>query len=327
MRLRLLLFPLAASCSLSAAACARAGRFPLALALHAAGSAATALALRFRLPERMREPRPALLGLFFFLTFLVPGIGAVGLFAALEVGLAPARRARAPAAPRMVDIPALPARAPRTRAPGAVDLTAPSAVLAHAADPARRLRVVLGARRLRGRAVAALLAAALRDPLDDVRLLSHALIAQREQVVFARIEGRLRLLETAPAAERLDLHRLLSLDHWQLADDGLVQGDLLAHALEQARDHAAQAIAIAHGDGMLHLLSGRILLQLSRPAQARAALERALALGASRLSVLPWLAEAAFRERRFTDVRAALSALDLRFLGSSPLLRARAFWR
>jgi cytochrome c-type biogenesis protein CcmH/NrfG len=74
------------------------------------------------------------------------------------------------------------------------------------------------------------------------------------------------------------------------------------------------------------VLLGRILLRLSRPAEARAALERALALGASRLSVLPWLAEAAFRERRFADVRAALSALDLRFLGRSPLLRARSFW-
>jgi hypothetical protein len=327
MRLRLLLFPLAASCSLSAAACARADRFPLALALHAAGSAATALALHFRLPERMREPRPPLLGLFFCLAFLLPGIGALGLFVALEAGLAPARRAEAPAAPRMVDVPALPARAPGTRAPGAVDLTAPSAVLAHASDPARRLRVVLGARRLRGGPVAALLAAALRDPLDDVRLLSHALIARREQEVFGRIESRLRLLETAPAADRLGLHRLLSLDHWQLAHDGLVQGDLLTHALEQARAHAEQAIAIAHGDGTLHVLSGRILLRLSRPAEARAALERGLALGASRLSVLPWLAEAAFRERRFADLRAALSALDLRFLGSSPLLRARSFWR
>lgn len=323
----LLRFPLAASLLAAAAACARAQRWPWALALHAAGSVAAALALHGRLPPAQREPRAPLLCLFGGLAFFVPVLGPLGLLAALEAGLLRGRKpARAPAS-RIVEVPRLPAGTPSVRPPGISDLTSPFAVLARAADPARRLRVVIGARRLRGEAVSSLLAAALRDPLDDVRLLSHALLAQREQAVFDRIEARLRALEHTKPADQPALHRQLAIDHWQLAHDGLAHGGLLSHALEQAHAHAASALSAAPEDSSLHLLSGRILLRLARPAEARPALERALALGASRLSVLPWLAEAAFRERRFGDVRAALAAPELRFLGGSPLRRARAFWR
>lgn len=111
------------------------------------------------------------------------------------------------------------------------------------------------------------------------------------------------------ADRRHGAHKRLAELQWELVYQKLVQGDLLRFTAREAWRHAHEALALRSEDAGLWYLVGRVGLEAGEPAAGQAALERAARLGFPRERLVPWLAEYAFRERRFDEVRALFGSL------------------
>ena len=173
-------------------------------------------------------------------------------------------------------------------------------------EPASRVAAVLATRRLHdaGDAVR-LLRVALRDRAEEVRLLAHALLEDRDRRAYGAIESLTRELAEAPADRRASLACLLAEASLELCTTGLVSGELESFTLRQAR----QWIEEARGAGPIRssanaaLLHGRLLLRQGEAAAAREAFEESGRLGAPAALLAPHLAEVAFQARRSAPPR------------------------
>jgi Flp pilus assembly protein TadD len=155
----------------------------------------------------------------------------------------------------------------------------------------------------------ALLGEALRDRDDEVRLLAYALLDRTEREVYARIKADTAKLEDAKGPARASLHARLAQHHWELVELGLASGDVAAHLLATAEKHVQDALGDAPGDGNAQVLLGRIELRRGRLAEAEAAFGQALRCGLGEEIIRPYLAEVAFRRRRFDEVRQHVRAV------------------
>lgn len=203
--------------------------------LGAAAACGTALlarqAARLALPTRGRG---ALL-LFASTSIALPLVGPIAL-ALLMRRLA---RPEARPLPRTVRVPlaglaeraAASAEPPRDAARGNLE-----ARLRFDPDPTHRLAAVLATRRLHapGDAVR-LLKLGLRDHQEDVRLMAHALLADRDQAAFREIGDLERELAAAGPELRGRLARLLSEALSDVCAAGLVSGELQNVTLRRAR--------------------------------------------------------------------------------------------
>jgi hypothetical protein len=296
------------------------------IVVHVLTSAAAAWLVHRLLPSKLRGT-PELGGLFLFtIAVCLPIVGVVGLLGGLILALR-WRGARTVHAPfkttKPPDLPFRPMRMSEKPVYGEGHLVG---VLRHAPRAEQRLRAVMATRQLADQYAIPILGVALKDRVDDVRLLAYALLDRKERTLYTRIqECKKELAETPPAAQ-LSLHKRLAQDYWELAYLGLAKGEVLTHVLTAARTHAEAALNARPDEHGLSLLLGRILLKQGKLNQARVALERALAGGLPGIAVLPQLAEVAFRERRFAQVRQHLAAIDPNALGRPPLTQVVAYW-
>ncbi|MBI2779152.1 MAG: hypothetical protein HYX62_05120 [Gammaproteobacteria bacterium] len=294
---------------------------------HAGASALLAVVLQRLLPTPYREPRSTGLLCLFSIGFFIPFLGALGLFTTTLLALYLPKRTRI--APwEVTQFPDLPYR-PLVISPqplyGEGGL---AAVLRHAADPDKRHQAVMATRHMRDQEAIPILRLALKDAVDDVRLLAYSMLSGKEQVINARIKEQLsRLQQEADAALRTQLHHHIAQDYWELAYLGLAEGEVLIHVLNTAREHVEAALELRTDAPGLHFLRGRILLHQGHIKGARDAFTKAQSVGLPAVEVLPYLAEVAFRERRFQDVRAALRALDPLARTHPTLSGVADYWR
>jgi hypothetical protein len=172
------------------------------------------------------------------------------------------------------------------------------------------MRVVLACRQLRTRASVGLLRLALRDPVDDVRLLAYAVLDAREREIQVEIQAlSSRLAAPGERPLPLSLHARLAELYWELVYQELVGGELLAHCLDKVLDHTGRALA-ARDMPRMAFLAGRALLRLGRPGEARTALIGAFERGLPMEILGPYLAEAAFQERRPQEVRRQVATFE-----------------
>lgn len=204
-------------------------------------------------------------------------------------------------------------------------------ILRGSQDPETRLRVVLACRQLPGRLAVPLMRLALRDPVDDVRLLAYAVLESKERQIQSQIQGLYRRasarqtgtfatlmagnkdgaasseprppVDVAKLQLPLQAHAKLAELHWELVYQGLVEGEMLAFSLERVFGHAAEVLRNSPGSPRMALLAGRALLLRGKPREARAMLEDAQRRGLPVEVVGPYLAEVSYLERRPADVR------------------------
>jgi hypothetical protein len=174
--------------------------------------------------------------------------------------------------------------------------------LRFATDPERRVQAVLGTRSLGVPEATRLLRLGLRDPVDDVRLLAHALLEARQRQADASLAELERALAEAGEAERPLVELLLAELFLHLSGSGLMTGELEAFALGRARvllerrragteDPASES---RDTRARRCLLLGKVLLGQRQPEAARAMLEESRRLGMPDLVLATALAEAAF---------------------------------
>lgn len=307
------------------------GRGLLLLCVHVLSCVLFACSFLGLLPKEQRPPR-FYGGLFLVGTnFFIPVLGALGMLGGLlarrhsvvpKSGLEPAYTT--------VQIPDLPSQPPSFSDRPAYDDGALSAMLRYCHSPERRMTAVLAVRRLRDRHDVEVLRLALHDAVDDVRLLAYAILDRKEQSFNVRQRLLANQLDRALAqptrqpGQIASLRKRLSQAHLERIQLGLAQGEVQNFLLDEARKHISAALVDTPEDcESLHLLGQLALLQgdLDSAEQALLAAQR---LGMAAESVLPVLAEVAFRKRHFEAMAKYLRAIDGFYFLTQPLLRSIA---
>ena len=277
------------------------------LAAHLVASVLAAWLLVLVAPGAPRsQPRWAF-AFFFALCFFVPLLGVPGLLTVAFV----ARLYPKGAAKEVFSTQAAPeyephddrVEAPHAHGPVRAQLTDP------AAPVETRMRALLSIQDLPSRVANPVIREMLADSSDDVRLVAYGILDGREKRINARIQAARAQLEGDDPLGRLLADKELAELYWELVYQGLVQGDLQKHAAAQARTHFDAALKVAPDDAALWALGGRLANFAGQYERAWHAFSRAIEFGMPEVRVLPYLAEVAFRMRRFERVSQLLGRI------------------
>lgn len=305
-----------------------AGFEPLAcfLVLQALAAAAEAVLFRRMMPAAQQEPRRAALAHLWALSFFAPCVGGLLELLASRIGarLAIARDARE------TDVVGRPEFVSHlvSRVSHAAGARVQARLSNRHAATGDRLAALVSIQQLPTRTTGTLLRDLLADPVDDLRLLAYGMLDQAENEIVNQIFAcRDALARAGTETEQLALHRQLAELHFELVYQRLAQGDVYHHAIAEAEMHARQAQALAQGDrdAALCLLLARLALARDRADEATPLLERARELSFPRERLLPWLAEAAFRQGRHAEAAAIVGELA-RHAGTPALKPVIDYW-
>ena len=296
------------------------------LGAHLLVSVLVALALRLVLPRRFRMPAEWVSLFLFSVIFLLPGVGALGLTITLLVTFYWPRDRVWRVPHQVIEAPDLPFRPLRLSDQPTYGEGHLVGLLRHGTNADQRLRAVIATRQLSDQFAVPILEIALRDNVDDVRLLAYALLDSKERVLYSRIQkSKLRLADGHELSVH-SLNRRMAEDYWELAYQGLAKGEVLTHVLNSARAHAEAALAKEARDFGLCLLLGRVLIRLGVLDLAEGYFQKALEGGLPGVVVYPNLAEVAFRKREFARVRDLLAKIEPHSLGRPPLSTVANYW-
>lgn len=296
------------------------------LGAHAPASAMLALAVFALIPAARSRPRISVLALLFSGIFFVPVLGFVGvLAAALLRHLLPVLKA--PQRFFAVRLPDLDTHDSSGKSGQGFRQAGVRQFLKNGKAPVpQRLRAMVALSHAPSRIGSPVLRELLGDAEDDLRLLAYGLLDSREKRLNADIhDARRRLAAAGDETARSHIAHQLAALYWELIYQGLVQGDLLDYAVGEALRHTEQALRTLDKDPALHLQHGRLLQQMGRLDEAGAAYGRARELGLPASRVVPYLAELAFAQRDFAQVRSLLQSMK-DWEGLSRLQPVLKFW-
>jgi hypothetical protein len=260
--------------------------------------------------------------LIYSMAFFVPYVGALALMATLHFGF----RIRSPWAGEVVSQPRLPHRPFQKKTSVPYGEGGLIGVLRNSPDPERRRKALLATRQLPDKKATEILRFALRDPVDDVRLLAYAMMDRKEQIINQEITRHLNLLKDQDNPFQSELQMQLARNYWELVYLGLSQSEVREHVLGSARLHAELALFDRDKDAGLRLLLGRILLEVRDLDDAERYFEEAIALGLPQTKVLPYLAETHFYGRDFKSVTDDLRTLGSRAHNNPVMSQLASFW-
>lgn len=277
------------------------------------------------LPQAYRQPRGQGFVFIALVVFCVPLFGGVGLLLGVLLGLRwPRVVEHSPYA--RIDIPELPHQPLHVSPEPQYGQGGLVGVLLDSPDPDKRVRALMATRQMPPRAAVPILRMALRDRVDDVRLLAYSMLDRMEQRINDRIRRLRAGLQVTHDAAQARVQRSLAQQYWELAYLGLSQGDVLEHVLEQAQSYADAALALEPGDSGVHFLRGRVLLQRGALEEASQAFARALEAGMAADDVLPYQAELAFLRHDYAAVRSFLAQINPWARRNPPLSEIAGYW-
>lgn len=279
------------------------------LGAHCVASAITAMVLIAVLPGPARNQPRLGFTFYFALGFFVPILGVPGLLATAFI---------ARIFPKGIRKDVFATHAAPEFAPHDDRVDVPHAhgpLRAQLSDPASpvetRMRALLSIQDMPSRVANPVIRDMLADPSDDVRLVAYGILDGREKRINARIQAARAQLEGEDAMGRLLADKELAELYWELVYQGLVQGDLQKHAAALARAHFDAALKLAPDDAALWALGGRLANFAGQYERAWHSFSRAIDFGLPESRALPYLAEVAFRMRRFDRVRQLLRRIAL----------------
>jgi polysaccharide biosynthesis protein PelE len=285
---------------------------PLACFLVPQALAAAAEAVLFRrmMPAAQREPRRATLANLWALSFFAPCVGGLLEVIASRLGARFAVEREA----HEIDAVGQPEFVSHlvSRVSHAAGARVQARLANRHAATGDRLAALVSIQQLPARTTGALLRDLLADPVDDLRLLAYGMLDQAEsEIVNQILSYRDALAHAGTETEQQALHRQLAELNFELVYQRLAQGDVYRHAIAEAEMHARKAQALAQGDrdAALCLLLARLALARDQPREATPLLERARELAFPRERLLPWLAEAAFRQHHHAEAAAIVGEL------------------
>jgi hypothetical protein len=182
-----------------------------------------------------------------------------------------------------------------------------------ATDTSSKIRVdaLLKLQTIKSEGSASVMRSALLDEAEEVRLIAFGILDIKEKSVSKQIRVEHERWKAATSdLQRIFHARQLAWLYAELADQGLVEGEVLRHALEQIGHYAESVLAVNPGEGGMWLLKGRIQARAGNLDAARDAFMQALALGLPEAQCIPYLAELEFNRRRFAEVRRLLLSVQ-----------------
>ena len=198
-------------------------------------------------------------------------------------------------------------------------------VLRHSADVDKRRTAVMATTRMRDNVAVPLLKLAMRDPVDDVRLLAYSIKDKIESRINHTIREEQEKLANHKGEDPADIHRVLAFSYWEMVYLDLVEGDLRNFIIGQAIEHANLCLA-SKADGAVNTLIGRAELARGNYTEALAALHTAVANGSRPATVASYLAEIYYQRGDFMAVPAALTLIPKQFKSIPAVRRVCTKW-
>lgn len=283
------------------------GLLALLIVLHTLLCAASALLMQRMLPPNCREPQLAVVVLFFALAFFIPMVGGIALWLIIFAIL------RWPALAERQNFQAL--NPPEFTLQGdqinvRFGVGGVRARLAdHQASSESRLEALLAIKAMPQRLSSSILRSLLDDPEEDLRLLAYGMLDSEEKNINEQINQALNEYRNAEG-QKAGIARRLAFLYWELVYQNLVMGDVRSYALGEARQYADEALAAYPQDAGVWVLEGKILGAREDWDGAHAAFLRGQHLGYPSARLTPYLAEHAFRQRQFDQVKSLLQSMD-----------------
>lgn len=272
----------------------------------------------------VRYPQKRMVWVFTLLIWAMPVVGLLGALLAIIPALfwpkfQPKQRWQATA------IPSLPFKAREEFKSPLFHDGGLSDVMRYSLDPEQRLWALMATRSIPGDKAIPILQLALRDPVDDVRLLAYSMLDRFESELNQNIEKHLGALKRKEGDENFH-HEVLALAYWELAYLGLAQGGVKLHALNQTLVHLKADTRFASSAESL-ILAARVSMEQEAYAQAASYLNKARAAGASVERLLLWRAELAFMQRDYASVSELLTELPKSSAQRAPFVDLVRFWQ
>ncbi len=294
-----------------------------ALLLHISACAVAALVLPSLLSSSYTTSKLATGLLLFFIALFIPLLGMPGLMLTLIPGLRIIKKAS--------ELP-MNSNLIRTFSDGPVNNVIAFnygkvnlASLLQSNNPDIRLNAVYATLKLEDKNAIPLLRVALRDPVDDIRLLAYALIDRKEQRISERIESVRQNLEDNETPNARHLYRSIVKDYWEMAHLGLVEGETLNYVLNKTREYLERGLQRYPKDRGLHFQYAKLLLKLKKLQSAHEEFKIAENLGVERKQLLLYYAEIVFLQRRYGEVKRYMKEID--FSTARPdIYAAKRFW-
>ncbi|MGH8764043.1 MAG: protein PelE [Nitrosospira sp.] len=310
-----------------------------AVILHAVSSYYFARGFWRLLPRRYRVPPRRSFSLLFILLWMLPVLGALGLLWSV-IGALKRPRSRSSQTVKIIPLPELPFSPPIIVPVPPYSQGALRQIVHFAERPLKRLKAVMATRHMPSREAMMVWSKATRDPVDDVRLLAYAMKDDNEKKLTEQILELTEALADMPVRMKNGYHKTIAALCWELVYHRLAQGAVRQHWLQTARHHielvlgpsaampdeSASSAIPSVSDANSWLLYGRILLDSGDLAPAGEAFARAQADGIDEQKILPWLAEIAFNERKFSDVKRYMTALRRHGEKGRELAQVKVWW-
>lgn len=276
--------------------------------LHAGLCAVLATCAFVLLPARYRQSKIWAWGLMFNFAFIAPVVGPIGILLIIHFTLIRKTDTLGQAIPRTIELPVYDVQAHETprAGQGAIRSRLTTNVPANV-----RMQSLLTLQVVPSGVANPILEGLLGDATDDVRLVAFGMLDAAEKKLSVQIHRAQKNLEKplSPKA-RYDGYRHLAELHWELIYQALVQGELRKHVLAEALQCLEAALSLEpHPEAGLLFLKGKILLAQGHAQPSELAFKAAMDLGQPPTSVLPYLADLAYQQRAFDQVRAYMRQL------------------
>ncbi|MXS79023.1 hypothetical protein ABF87_13855 [Nitrosomonas sp. JL21] len=175
----------------------------------------------------------------------------------------------------------------------------------------KRLQAVYATLKLKDLEAVPLLHKALKDPVDDIRLLAYALLDRKENHLSKRILKNKQALEKHDYSNNKILILRIVNDYWELVRLGLIQGEAQNHVLNMAQKYVELGLKQYPQDLGFNFLYAQILLKLKHFQQAYEQFKKSEELGMDRSNLLIYYAEIAFHNHQHQEVKRLLQAIEL----------------
>ena len=262
-------------------------------------------------PPRYQHPRKAVVGLIFVFSFVLPVVGAVGLWWITRATFRSIQASQRIAIPKLIELPIFDVQTKESIQVGQGSLRSK---LNQSAAPDVRMQSLLTLQAVPNRTANPILENLLSDDADDVRLVAFGMLDSQEKSISQQIRHELDRLGDGdiPPLQRFDCFRQLAQLNWELVYAGLAQGGLRKHIIGQSLHYVTEALALCPvlnrpPDAGLLFLQGRIALDQRNIEEAKHCIDEAVQAGCSSSSAAMLLAEVAFLH---TDIDAVVTIMQ-----------------
>ncbi len=297
------------------------------LLIHLLSSLVYAIALVSTPGSVARKNQPLVGLLALAIGIAIPFAGAVGFACALFIGGHYARlNHREKVYWQFTENAQLPFTVPLGRKTEVIDSRSFTEQIEFSENPESLYRKVLAAANMRSSLSVATLRKAIRHKDERIRLTAYQTLDRKITQLNLSIQRLEKSASTEAGQDKSNTWLQIASNYWELLTLEDNEPVARAHLLEKAYAAAEKSIAILPSNRNAHFTLGRIALMRNDPAGAREAFLQTLKMGMPREKVLPYLAEAAFNQRDFAEVKKLLASVDEAFKLYPPLSHVAKYW-